>query len=57
MKLTEADIKFRFIEPSFEAKGWKKVQIRKEHYFTDGKIVVLDDKVATERGRRLITFY
>ncbi len=52
MKLTEADIKFRFIEPSFEAKGWKKVQIRKEHYFTDGKIVVLDDKVATERGKK-----
>lgn len=52
MRLTEADVKFRFIEPNLEIKGWEKNQIRKEYYFTDGKIHVFGEKVATERGKK-----
>ena len=52
MKLTEEDVKFRYIEPNLEKSGWKKKQIRKERYFTDGKINVVGKKVKQEEGKK-----
>lgn len=37
-KLTEEDVKFRYIDPAIENIGWSKTQINKEYYFTDGQI-------------------
>ena len=49
-RLTEEDIKFRFIDPNIENSGWKKKQIRKEFFFTDGQVIVGKNKVS--RGKR-----
>ena len=38
-KLTEEDIKYRFITPALEQAGWQKEQIRMEYCFTDGRII------------------
>lgn len=51
MKLTEEDVKFQYVEPNLLNNGWNKKQIRKEHYFTDGKIHVFGKKIATEKGK------
>lgn len=49
-KLTEEDIKFRFITPALEKAGWIKEQILMEYYFTDGQVLVRGNTV--KRGRR-----
>ncbi len=49
--LTEADICDQFITPAVAAAGWNKTtQIRREHGFTDGKVIVRG-KIA-HRGKR-----
>lgn len=40
-KLTEEDVKNRFITPSLENAGWKKSDMRMEYCFTDGRIMVV----------------
>ena len=37
--LTEADIRSKFIDPAILGKDWKEEQIRREYYFTDGRVV------------------
>lgn len=43
-ELSEADIRAKFITPALIASGWKEDQIRRENYFTDGKILVNSTK-------------
>jgi len=38
--LSETDICDRYITPSLQSAGWKKHQIRREFYFTDGPMIV-----------------
>lgn len=51
-KLTEEDVKFRYIDPAIENKGWSKTQISKEYYFTDGQIKVYGKKAKRARGKK-----
>lgn len=39
-KLSEEDIKLRYITPALEARGWKKEQMRMEYFFTAGTITI-----------------
>lgn len=49
INLSEEDVKFRFITSAIEKAGWKKENIRMEHYFTEGQIFVNGNKV--QRGK------
>ena len=49
-KLTEEDIKYRFITPAIEQAGWKKEQVLMEYFFTDGQVLVRGNTV--RRGKR-----
>ena len=37
--LTEADIRAKFIDPAILGKGWTEDMIRREFYFTDGRVI------------------
>ena len=37
--LTEADIRSKYIDPSILSKGWTESMIRREYYFTDGRVI------------------
>lgn len=55
-EMSEEDIKLKFITPALEASGWdRNNQIKMEHYFTDGRIIV-GDKVV-KRGKRKFADY
>lgn len=49
-KLTEEDIKHRFITPAVEQSGWIKEQILMEYFFTNGQVLVRGNTV--KRGKR-----
>jgi len=49
-KLTEEDIKFRYITPAIEQAGWTKSQVLMEYFFTDGQVLVRGNTV--KRGKR-----
>jgi len=49
-KLTEEDIKNRYITPGIENSGWIKEQILMEYFFTDGPMLVRGN--ITRRGKR-----
>jgi type I restriction enzyme, R subunit len=49
-KLTEEDIKHRYITPAIEKSGWEKKQFRMEYFFTDGQVLVMGKVV--KRGQR-----
>jgi len=49
-KLTEEDVKLRFITPAIDCKWDKHTQIRMEHCFTDGRVIVRGDVVT--RGKK-----
>lgn len=49
-KLTEEDIKFRYITPAIEKAGWDKEQILMEYFFTDGQVIVRGNTV--KRGKK-----
>lgn len=51
-QLTEEDIKFRFITPAIENKGWDKSSIRMEYYFTKGRIFVRGNIKARKKGKK-----
>lgn len=39
-KLTEEDVKFRYITPKIQQAGWDRTQFRMEYFFTDGQVQV-----------------
>lgn len=49
-KLTEEDIKFRFISPAILNSGWQQDQVFMEYFFTDGQMIVRGKRV--QRGKR-----
>jgi type I restriction enzyme R subunit len=50
-KLTEEDVKFRYITPAVVGTaGWVKEQIFFEYYFTNGAVLVRGN--TTKRGQR-----
>ena len=49
-KLTEEDVKNRFITPAIETAGWQKKQMWLEYNFTDGKVIIKGKKA--KRGTR-----
>jgi len=53
--LSETDICDRYITPSLTDAGWKKSQIRREYYFTDGQMIVRGQM--TGRGKRKFADY
>lgn len=53
--LSEADICDRSIAPALEAVGWKKGQVCREFYFTDGQMLVRGS--LTGRGKRKFADY
>lgn len=53
--LSEADICDRYITPSLHCAGWKRSQIRREYYFTDGQMLVRGQM--TGRGKRKFADY
>lgn len=50
MKLSEEDVKMRYITPAIEKAGWNKNQIRCEYTFTAGRIFVRKNIIS--RGKR-----
>ena len=53
--LSEADICDRYITPAIYGAGWKKSQVRREYYFTDGQMIVRGQM--TGRGKRKFADY
>ena len=54
--LTERDICTKFVNPALESSGWDLMhQIREQHYFTDGRIMVRGKTV--KRGERKFADY
>lgn len=49
-RMTEEDVKLRYITPAIQRTGWPDAQIRMEHCFTDGQVLVQDKRVT--RGQR-----
>jgi type I restriction enzyme R subunit len=49
-KLTEEDIKLRYITPALQGAGWANSQILMEYFFTDGQVLVRGNTV--KRGKR-----
>jgi len=49
-KLTEEDVKLRFITPAIDSKWDKQTQIKMEYNFTDGRVIVRGNTVS--RGKR-----
>ena len=48
--MNEEDIKYQFITPAIEKSGWNKSQIKFEHSFTDGRVIVQGQ--SAKRGKR-----
>ncbi|MBE6522524.1 MAG: hypothetical protein E7Z62_05285 [Thermoplasmata archaeon] len=55
-KLTEEDVKNRYITPAIDRAGWKKEQCRMEFYFTDGQIIIDDLGPARSKERGKIDY-
>ena len=51
-RLTEEDVKYRFITPAIENAGWEKENIRFEYTFTDGEMKVKGSKAVRGKRRR-----
>jgi len=51
-KLTEEDVKYRFISPAIEKAGWDKEQVALEHYFTAGQMVVRGKTARRRKGKK-----
>lgn len=51
-RLTEEDVKLRFITPSIQRAGWTAEQIFMERYFTDGRILVQGKMRAKREGKK-----
>ncbi|MCP4215116.1 MAG: restriction endonuclease, partial [bacterium] len=55
-RLTEQEIRTRYITPAIQEAGWKLTQIREEYYFTDGRFHIQQNDNAT-RGERSYADY
>ena len=54
--LSEDDIRVKYIDPAIRNAGWdEEIQIRRNVYFTDGRIYVKGNK--TQRGKRKFADY
>lgn len=51
-KLSEEDIKFKYITPAIEKAGWSKDQISLEKAFTDGRVNVINNYVSRGQKKR-----
>ena len=50
--LTEADIRSKYIDPAIIDRGWTESQIRREHYFTDGRVIFLGQNHDRQKGKK-----
>ncbi len=50
--LTEADIRSKFIDPAILHSGWTESQIRREHYFTDGRVIFIGQNHDRQKGKK-----
>lgn len=50
--LTEADIRSKYIDPAILDRGWTENQIRREHYFTDGRVIFLGQNHDRQKGKK-----
>ena len=50
--LTEADIRSKYIDPAILDRGWTESQIRREHYFTDGRVIFLGQNHDRQKGKK-----
>jgi len=51
-KLTEEDIKYRYITPAVEKAGWVKEQVLLEYYFTNGPILLRGNTVKRGKAKK-----
>ena len=51
-RLTEEDVKYRYITPAIEKANWQNNQIMMEYSFTDGQIMVRGETVI--RGKNML---
>lgn len=51
-RMTEEDVKLRFITPAIKAAGWGGHQIRMEYCFTDGQVLVQGKRVSRGQKKR-----
>ena len=56
-KLTEEDIKYRYITPAIEESGWKKEQVFMDYFFTDGQVLVRGNTVKWIGYNKLDSFF
>ena len=49
--LTEADIRSKYIDPAIINRGWTEDMIRREHYFTDGRVIFLGQNHDRQKGK------
>ena len=50
--LTEADIRSKYIDPAIINRGWTEDMIRREHYFTDGRVIFLGQNHDRQKGKK-----
>lgn len=56
-KLSEEDIKMKYITPAIEQAGWDiKKQVRAEYTFTDGRVIVRGNVTTRGKKKRLYSF-
>lgn len=59
MPLNETETRVLLIEPKLEASGWKDEKVKREYYYqnnykyTEGKIILLGDKIERGRAKRV----
>lgn len=51
-KLSEEDVKNRYISPAIEKAGWDKEHYNMEYYFTDGEIQIRGNKIKRGKPKR-----
>ena len=50
--LTESDIRSKFIDPAIICKGWTEDMIRREYYFTDGRVLFAGSHHDRKEGKK-----
>jgi len=51
-KLTEEDVKLRYITPAIDGKWDRHTQIKMEHCFTDGRVIVRGETVSRAKKKK-----
>ncbi len=53
IKLSETDVRTKFITPAIQNAGWDiKKQLREELYFTDGRVIVKGESIRRAKGKK-----